>query len=402
MAQNANVAASEKATKKGPENSGQKVVEKISDRVLEKRRALGRGLESLLGVPRVVAPPPQTPPPSHPAKTGPNNEVGTAAKEPVTAPEAEPAEQPAMVVAAQAGETTVAALPQEEMSPTIVAEQAPMAVSRVERMAPGDGEEILQVSIDAIDSNPHQTRHQFDAKALEDLADSIRVHGLMQPVVVRAGKNGGFTLILGERRLRAARMAGVETVPVIVRRVSDQQAAEMTVIENLQRQDLDCVDQAAAFDYLSKQFHLTQEEIGARVGVSRETVANYMRLLILPEGVIGALQKGRLTFSHARVLLKLRDNAEILKLATKAIDEELSVAQLENLLGASLPSGPDSKKEGGEKRIDPNVLAAQRSLEIALGMRVQVRDRSGRGRIVIEYRNLEDFDRVVGMLKGTL
>jgi ParB family transcriptional regulator, chromosome partitioning protein len=131
---------------------------------------------------------------------------------------------------------------------------------------------------------------------------------VLQPVVVRPGKEGRF-ILMGERRLRASRMAGKTTIPVIVKRVSEQQAAEMTLVENLQRQDLNCVEQAEAFANLSKQFKLTQEEIGKRAGVSREQVSNYMRLLALPEGVIGALQKGRLTYSHARVLLQLRDNA---------------------------------------------------------------------------------------------
>jgi ParB family chromosome partitioning protein len=221
-------------------------------------------------------------------------------------------------------------------------------------------------------------------------------------VVVRPGKEGRFVLILGERRLRASRLAEKTTIPVIVRRVSEQQAAEMTLVENLQRQDLNCVEQAEAFANLSKQFKLTQEDIGGRAGVSRETVSNYMRLLALPEGVIGALQMGRLTYSHARALLQLRDNVQIWTFAKKAIEEKMSVAKLEDLvLGVSAPIGlGEPKKGGGARWVDPNVKAAQRSLETVLGMRVRIRDRNGRGKIVIEYATLEDFDRVVRMLKG--
>jgi len=265
-----------------------------------------------------------------------------------------------------------------------------------------DGEQVFRLAIDQIDHNPHQTRAEFDQELLADLANSIQVQGVLQPIVVRPGTEGRFVLILGERRLRASKIAGQTTIPVIVKRVSEQQAAEMTLVENLQREDLNCVEQAEAFANLSTNFKLTQEEIGARVGASRESVSNYMRLLALPEGVIGALQKGRLTYSHARTLLQLRDNVQIWKFAQKAIEEKLSVAKLEDLVfGMSAPIGRgEPNKGGGARWVDPNVKAAQRSLETVLGMRVRIRDRSGRGKIVIEYGTLEDFDRVVRMLKG--
>ncbi len=266
----------------------------------------------------------------------------------------------------------------------------------------GDGEQVFRLDLDQIDKNPHQTRREFEPGAIEELAQSIKVQGVLQPIVVRPGKEGRFTLILGERRIRAALMLGQTTIPAVVKRVSEQQAAEMTLVENLQRQDLNCIEQAEAFANLSKEFKLTQEEIGARAGVSREQVSNYMRLLALPEGVIGALQKGKLTYSHARTLLHLRDNVQIWKYAQKAIEEKMSVAKLEDLvLGVSAPAGlGDTKKGSGARWMDPNVKAAQRSLETVLGMRVRIRDRNGRGKIVIEYGTLEDFDRVVRMLKG--
>jgi len=265
-----------------------------------------------------------------------------------------------------------------------------------------DGETVFLLALDQIDSNPYQTRREFDQELLAELADSIRVQGVLQPVVVRPGKEGRFILILGERRFRASKLAEKTTIPVMVRRVSEQQAAEMTLVENLQRQDLNCVEQAEAFAKLSTQFKLTQEEIGTRAGVSREQVSNYMRLLALPEGVIGALQKGRLTYSHARVLLQLRDDVQIWKFAQKAIEGKMSVAKLEDLVfGVSAPAGLSQPNKGGGARwVDPNVKAAQRSLEEVLGMRVRIRDRNGRGKILIEYATIDDFDRVVGMLKG--
>src|SRR5205807_5277275 len=265
-----------------------------------------------------------------------------------------------------------------------------------------DGETVFLLGIDLIDPNPYQTRREFNEQALAGLRESIAAQGVLQPIVVRPRVEGRFILILGERRLRASQMAGRTTIPVIVRRVSEQQAAEMTLVENLQRQDLNCVEQAEAFANLSTEFKLTQEQIGARAGISRESVSNYMRLLTLPEGVIGALQKGRLTYSHARALLRLTDNVQIWKYAQKAMEEKMSVAKLEDLvLGVSAPIGRGEPiKESGARWVDPNVKAAQRSLEEVLGMRVRIRDRKGRGKIVIEYGTLEDFDRVVGMLKG--
>jgi ParB family chromosome partitioning protein len=265
-----------------------------------------------------------------------------------------------------------------------------------------DGQTVFWLAIDLIDHNPYQTRQDFDEESLEELADSIAVQGVLQPIVVRPGTERRFILILGERRLRASKLAARTTIPAIVKRVSAQQAAEMTLVENLQREDLNCVAQAEGFANLSTEFKLTQEEIGSRVGVSREKVSNFMRLLTLPEGVIGALQKGKLTYSHARVLLTLRDNVRIWKYAQKAIEEKMSVAKLEDLvLGVSAPAGRGEPNKGsGARWVDPNVKAAQRSLETVLGMRVRIRDRKGRGKIVIEYGTLEDFDRVVRMLKG--
>ncbi len=328
---------------------------KIGEKLAEKRRALGRGLESLLPRPRPVAP---TPPLSSP-KDGP----------------------------AYVGSPSAAAAAIPEM--------------RAEASSAG-GESVSRLPLSQIDDNPYQTRTVFDQDALQELSRSIQVQGVLQPIVVRPGKDGRFDLILGERRLRASRMAGLETIPVIVKRVSDQQAAEMTLVENLQRADLNCVEQAHAFSHLSTQFRLTQEEIGKRVGVSREQVSNYIRLLSLPPDVVLALQKGTLQYSHARTLLRLRDNTEIERVAKRVIDEKMSVAKLEELVSAiEMPRGLDNAHGDGRARpMDPNVKAAQRSLETVLGVKVRIRDRKGKGKIVIEYSTLEDFDRVVEMLEG--
>jgi ParB family chromosome partitioning protein len=359
--------------------------EKVHEKLAEKRRALGRGLESLLPGPRVVSVPA--------APTLPES----ARRDGAPASSSSSSSSPDFSSGADGGRAGTPVAPLDGLA-------VPGTLDELQAVASGrtaDGETVFRLAIDQIDHNPHQTRKGFDQELLQELTDSIRVQGVLQPVVVRPGTEGRFILILGERRVRASKMAGKTTIPVIVRRVSEQQAAEMTLVENLQREDLNCVEQAEAFANLSTEFKLTQEEIGARAGVSREKVSNFMRLLTLPEGVIGALQKGRLTYSHARVLLTLRDNVRIWKFAQKTIEEKMSVAKLEDLvLGVSTPiGGAEPNKGGGARWVDPNVKAAQRSLEEVLGMRVRIRDRKGRGKIVIEYGTLEDFDRVVRMLK---
>lgn len=315
------------------------------------RRALGRGLESLLpSGPRIVA--------------------GATA---------------AVAQSTDAGGASAPHNQYEAVLPEIHAQAA-------------RGDAVSEISLDLIDNNPYQTRYDFDREMLEELADSIKANGVVQPIVVRPNE-GRFVLVLGERRCRASRMAGKTTVPAIVRRVSDQQAAEMTVVENLQRQDLNCMEQAEAFRKLSQEFKLTQEQIGDRVGISRESVSNYMRLLKLPPTVMQFLHEGQLGFSEARVLLQFQDPDTIAKLAGEAVRKHLSVEQLEQLCIDSYL--PKEKGEGrGARWVDPNVRAAQRELETILGVRVRIRDRKGKGKIEIEYSTLEDYDRVLGMLRG--
>jgi ParB family chromosome partitioning protein len=260
---------------------------------------------------------------------------------------------------------------------------------------------VLQIRLDDIEQNPYQTRDRFDTELLQELAESIRANGVVQPIVVRPGKDGRYVLILGERRCRASKLAGKETISAIVRKVSDQQAAEMTIVENLQRQDLNCLEQAHAFAQLSQVFHLTQDQIGQRTGCSRESISNYMRLLKLPASVQQFLREGRLGFSEARVLLTLLDPNLIPKIADEAVRKHLSVEQLEDLVfDTNVPLQKQDQPGRGARWVDPNVRAAQTQLERVLGVRVRIRDRKGKGKIVIEYATLEDFDRVVEMLRG--
>jgi len=375
--------------------------EKVHEKLAEKRRALGRGLESLLPGPRVGAASP-TLPQSARKDGAPDSSSPAAASSqfPVLSSQGPDSSVSSSLLSSSGVDGGRAGTP--VAPPVAVAE----TVNELQAVASGrtaDGEQVFRLAIDQIDHNPHQTRKDFDQEALEELTDSIQVQGVLQPIVVRPGSEGRFILILGERRLRASQMAGNTTIPVIVKRVSEQQAAEMTLVENLQREDLNCMEQAAAFARMSRNFKMTQEEIGKRVGVSREQVSNYMRLLQLPYDVYEALEKGQLTYSHARLLLSLEDESHISKVAQMAIRQKLSVAALEDLVQrVNHPVDRENlpKLSGGARWVDPNVKAAQRSLEAVLGMRVRFRDRKGKGKITIEYGTLEDFDRVVRMLKG--
>ena len=312
----------------------------------DKRRALGRGLETLLPASQVVG----------------GRDVGSR----------EASGQGAPVAAAAA--------------------TAPVAVA----VKTADGE-LREISLEEIERNPYQTRRQLKEETLNELAASIRANGVMQPIVVRPQKDGRYHLIAGERRWQASKRAGKTHIPALVRQVSDQQALEMTIIENIQRDDLGPLEQARAFDRLSREFALTQEQMAMRTGKERATVANYLRLLKLPFEVQMELENNfRLTFSHAKLLLMLDSEEQIKAVAKAIVKQNLSVLKTEEIV-FNLRT-PVEKLGEPKLHVDPNVREAEMTLERALGCRVRIKDRNGRGKIVIEYGRLEDFDRVVEIL----
>jgi len=258
-----------------------------------------------------------------------------------------------------------------------------------------DGQGWRELDLNLVDKNPYQTRGYLDEAAMEELVASVQASGVVQPIVVRPAGEGRYQLIAGQRRWEASRRAGKTTVPAVVRQVSDQQAMEMTIIENLQRQDLNTMEQARAFERLSREFGLTQEQMAQRTGIDRTTVSNYIRLLKLPIEVQALVEQDKVSFGHAKVLLSVNSPETIIKIATKLVDEELSVRALEEFV-LHLEHPPE--KQSKEVQVDPNVREAQMELERALGVRVQIRDRNGKGKIIIEYKTLEDFDRVVEVL----
>jgi len=261
----------------------------------------------------------------------------------------------------------------------------------------GSAQEVL---IDSIDANPYQTRRRINEAAMEELVESIRARGVVQPVVLRPGPNGRFQLVAGERRWHASKRAGKTTIPAVIRQMSNEQAMEITIIENLQREDLNPIEQAKAFERLSREFGLTQEQIAARTGKDRASIANFIRLLKLPESLQDALETGVLSFGHGKVLLALAGFPEHMERAAReVIEKQLSVRQTEELVGKLLnPQAAEQKQAKPPRQLDPNVRDAQRSLESSLGVKVEIQDRKGKGKIILKYGSLEDFDRIVEAL----
>ncbi len=257
-----------------------------------------------------------------------------------------------------------------------------------------------EISLDLIDRNPYQTRSHFNEAQLSELAASIAATGVVQPILVRPIANGRYQLIAGERRWTASGQAGKSTVPAIVRPVSDQQAMEMTVIENLQRSDLNPMEQARAFDRLSQDFHLTQEQIAKRTGKDRTSIANSLRLLRLPKDVQAKVETGDLSFGHARALLSLESPDAIHKAAQKVLALSLSVRQTESFVQNL--NHPEKKQTEPKLKepMDPNVREARDLLQRALGLKVMIDDKGGRGRVTIEYSSVEGFDALMLRIVG--
>ena len=273
---------------------------------------------------------------------------------------------------------------------------------RVQAPAPAaEGGRPLEINIDQIDPNPFQTRSRVNEEQLAELAASITSNGVVQPILVRPLANGRFQLIAGERRWRASRTAGKTTIPAILRQVSDEQAMEITIVENLQRADLNPMEQARAFERLSREFHMTQEQMAHRTGKDRASVANFLRLLKLPTSVQDRVESGELSFGHARTLLAFEHAEEMEKAAQRIVERSLSVRQTEAYVQGLLhPEKAARKDPKPEPPVDPNIREVQDRLQRALGLKVQIEDRNGCGKVIIEYARLEDFDTLLEQLAG--
>ncbi|MGD0630016.1 MAG: ParB/RepB/Spo0J family partition protein [Terracidiphilus sp.] len=274
--------------------------------------------------------------------------------------------------------------------------QAPVAAPQE-----SEGGKPREIPLDFIDRNPFQTRSRVNEEQLAELAASIVANGVVQPILVRPIADGRFQLIAGERRWRASQLAGKATIPAILRQVSDEQAMEITIVENLQRADLNPMEQARAFERLSREFHMTQEQMATRTGKDRATVANFLRLLRLPATVQVRVESGELSFGHARTLLAFENAEEIEKAAQRIVGLSLSVRQTETYVQGLLhPERAPKKAPKPEPPVDPNVREVQERLQRALGLKVNIEDHNGRGKVIIEYAKLEDFDTLLEQLAG--
>jgi ParB family chromosome partitioning protein len=256
--------------------------------------------------------------------------------------------------------------------------------------------------LDSIHANPMQPRTVFQADRLEELAASIRANGIIQPIVVRQHE-GAFQIVAGERRWRAAKLAGITDVPVVVQDVTEPRMLELALIENIQREDLNPIETAHAYDRLSRELGLSHEEIGRRTGKDRTSITNTVRLLKLPNEVQLLVAEHRLSMGHARAILGLPDATTQIQIAEKAAAQNLSVRQVEALVQELTADRPhEGSGHRKEKHLDPNVKAAIEEMERALGTRVRIVELSEqRGRIEIEYYSQAELDRLFQHITGT-
>lgn len=254
---------------------------------------------------------------------------------------------------------------------------------------------VLEVKINDVEPNQDQPRKVFDQEKLEALAQSIKDHGVVQPILVR--KEGQrYIIVAGERRWRASKLAGLKTVPVVVKELSNREVMEIALIENLQREDLNPIEEAEAYQKLIEDFGLTQEEVSRVVGKSRAAIANSVRLLNLPDLVKEMISDGRLTSGHARTLITINDAARQLALANEIIEKNLNVRETEKLAAKEDKKISPVKKQ--EKKVDANLKDLEERLRSVYGTKVDLVRGKGKGKIVVEYYSDDDFERIVDLL----
>jgi ParB family chromosome partitioning protein len=266
---------------------------------------------------------------------------------------------------------------------------------------PAQGRAVLQIGIEELHPDRGQPRQRIDAESLKALAASIREHGVLQPILAR-GDADGYSIVAGERRWRAAQIAGLTRVPVVVHEMTDRNAFEVALVENLQREDLTPLEEAEAYRRLADEYGLTQDHIAQRVGKDRATVANALRLLRLPAPVKTSLTNGEISMGHARALLGLDDESAMTSLARRAAERGLSVREVERLVRVAREGAPATtpgRAPTGNKRPTPASLKDLTDrLQRALGLRVRIRDRSGKGTVEIAYATYGELDRVLDVI----
>jgi ParB family chromosome partitioning protein len=256
---------------------------------------------------------------------------------------------------------------------------------------------ILRLPIEAISRDGNQPRKVFDEEKLRGLAESIRAQGLIQPVLVRK-EGAGYRLIAGERRWRAAQLAGLREIPAMLRDASDGEALELALVENLQRTDLNPIEEAEGYRRLMREFSFTQEQVSQRVGKDRSSVANALRLLGLPEGVKEMLEQATLSMGHARALLGLENASDITALALKVVGQALSVRETERRVKRAR-TAPRDRRAAREQKQSPHVRQVVEQLQRRMGTKVRLIDRGGRGTLQIDFFSYEDLERLMSLLR---
>ncbi|WP_071461060.1 ParB/RepB/Spo0J family partition protein [Bacillus massilinigeriensis] len=257
-------------------------------------------------------------------------------------------------------------------------------------------EEIQEIRLKEIRPNPYQPRKEFQKDSIEELKLSIKEHGILQPIIVRKSIKG-YEILAGERRFRAAKEAGLETVPAVVRSFSEQQMMELALLENLQREDLNPVEEGAAYQMLMEKLGITQEELAKRLGKSRPHIANHIRLLSLPPAIQKLISEGKITMGHGRALLGLRRKEKLTELADRTVKEALNVRQLEQLIQRYNENVPrETKKAKPEK--DVFIREREHTLRERFGTTVKIKTAKNKGKIEIEFFSKEDLDRILEIL----
>ncbi|MEF9989515.1 MAG: ParB/RepB/Spo0J family partition protein [Christensenellaceae bacterium] len=256
---------------------------------------------------------------------------------------------------------------------------------------------VHEVDIYLLDNDTNQPRKTFDEQKLKELAQSIKIHGIMQPITV-VKKEGRYTIIAGERRFRAAKMAGIDKVPILVKDLTDKEIVELSLIENIQREDLNPLEQASALNKLVQEYHLKQEEVAKRVGKSRSAIANLMRLLGLPQSVQKMVISNQISAGHARCLLPLEDEVRIKDAANIIASRDLSVRQAELLVKDMIdPKMPQKKKEHKQA---VEIVQAQQELSKALATKVEIKGDLKKGKLVIEYYSEQQLEQLYEFIKS--
>ena len=259
-------------------------------------------------------------------------------------------------------------------------------------------EEVLDLPLNELRPNPYQPRKTFDEQSLKELANSIERSGVFQPIIVRRSQIKGYEIIAGERRFRASKLAGKTNIPAIIRNFDEEMMMQIAVLENLQREDLNPLEEAEAYDMLMKNLKLTQAQVAERLGKSRPYIANYLRLLSLPKLVKEMVQEERLSMGQARTLLGLKDKSNLLKLANRCVKENLTVRQLEKLV-SEMNEAKEKKKIPRLMKEKPYYLReSEERLMDKFGTSVAIQEKNGKGKIEIEYLSQNDLTRILDIL----